>query len=98
MKVVLHTLSAAPSSAAFRDCLKVLQQGDALVLMGDGVYVSLPGTRPCQAVQATGAELYVLGADARLAGVTKPADSIRSIDMDDLVALTERYCRQLAWY
>lgn len=96
--MVLHTLNAAPSSAAFRDCLKVLQAGDALVLMGDGVYAALAGTEACSALQAQGAELFILRADASLAGVTQPAPGISSIDIEGLVALTERYPRQLAWY
>jgi tRNA 2-thiouridine synthesizing protein B len=96
--VVLHTLSAPPSSAAFRDCVKVAQVRDAIVLLGDGVYAALEGTEACRELQATGVELFLLRADALLAGVTQAAPSIVSIDMDGLVALTERFPRQLAWY
>lgn len=98
MTVVLHTLSATPSSAAFRDCTKVAQVGDAIVLLGDGVYGALEGTQACRELQATGVELFMLRADALLAGVTQPAPDIVSIDMEGLVQLTERYPRQLAWY
>jgi|TARA_B110000503_G_scaffold32105_1_gene52106 tRNA 2-thiouridine synthesizing protein B len=96
--VVLHTLNAAPSSAAFKDCLKVVQAGDAIVLMGDGVYVALAGTEACSALQTKGAELFILSTHALLAGVTHPAQGISSIDIEGLVVLTERYPRQLAWY
>jgi tRNA 2-thiouridine synthesizing protein B len=96
--VVLHTLSAAPSSAAFTDCVKVMQGGDAIVLMGDGVYAALEGTTACRELQDKGAELFILRADAQLAGVARVAASIVSIDMEGLVALTERFPRQLAWY
>lgn len=98
MSVLLHTLSAAPSSAAFKDCLKVLQPGDAAVLMGDGVYAAVPDTEACGALLATGAQLYVLDTHAQLTGVTCTAQGIGLVDMDGLVALSERYCRQMAWY
>ncbi|CAA0119640.1 Protein TusB [Halioglobus japonicus] len=96
--MVLHTLSAAPSGAAFNDCLKVLQAGDTLVLFGDGVYAALEGTAACDKLRATQAELFVLESDARLAGIAKTAANISWLDMDGLVALTERFPRQLAWY
>lgn len=96
--MVLHTLNAAPSSAAFRDCLKVIQTGDAVVLIGDGVYAALEGTAACTELQAMEVELFVLETDASLAGVAEPAQNIDCIDMDGLVALTERFARQLAWY
>ena len=96
--MILHTLNASPSSAAFHDCLKVAHTGDAVVLMGDGVYAALEGTLACIDMQTKNVELFILGADALLAGVTEPAPGIQTIDMDGLVALTERYPRQQAWY
>ncbi len=42
--MILHTLNAPPSSAAFRDCLSCLGDNDALVLLGDGCYAAIPGT------------------------------------------------------
>lgn len=96
--MVLHTLSAPPSSAAFRDCIKVVQGEDAIVLLGDGVYAAVAGTPACRALQATGVELFMLRADALLAGVNQSAANITGIDMEGLVELTERFPRQLAWY
>ncbi|MCB1687316.1 MAG: sulfurtransferase complex subunit TusB [Halioglobus sp.] len=96
--MILHTLNALPSSAAFGDCLKLLQPGDAVVLLGDGVYAALEDTSPCDELRATGVELFILQADALLAGIDRPAEGCNSIGMDELVALTERFPRQLAWY
>tara|TARA_R110002049_G_scaffold83933_12_gene213632 strand:- start:7443 stop:7733 length:291 start_codon:yes stop_codon:yes gene_type:complete len=96
--MILHTLGATPSSTAFRDCLKVLQAGDALVLLGDGVYAALEGSAACRELCAAQAEVYLLESDARLAGIASTADTIGWLDMDGLVALTERFERQLAWY
>jgi tRNA 2-thiouridine synthesizing protein B len=95
--VILHTLNATPSSSAFDDCLKVIQSGDAVVLMGDGVYGVLEGSKAYSKLQARGAELYLLASDALAAGVTPPSGVV-SIDMDGLVILTEKFPRQQAWY
>jgi tRNA 2-thiouridine synthesizing protein B len=96
--MVLHTLNASPASAAFADCVKVLQTSDAVVLMGEGAYAALEGTAACKALQATGAEIFLLAADAKLAGVATSEPPIRCIDMNEMVILTERFPRQLAWY
>jgi tRNA 2-thiouridine synthesizing protein B len=99
LTVILHTLNASPSSSAFDDSLKVIQSGDAVVLMGDGVYAALAGTKVWGELQARGAELYLLSSDALAAGVTEPSGGgANFIDMDGFVSLTERFPRQQAWY
>lgn len=96
--MVLHTLSASPASAAFADCARLLTGGDALVLMGDGVYAALAGTAPLEALRKSGAEIYLLAADAAAAGIQHAPPGVDAIDMDGFVALSERFARQLAWY
>ena len=96
--MILHTLNASPASAAYRDCLAFLQPGDALVLMGDGVYAALVGTAAADELAGRKIELYALDIDARLAGITAVAPGISVIDMGELVRLSERYPRQQAWY
>ena len=96
--MILHTLNASPTSSAFSDCLLVAAAGDAIVLMGDGVYVAIDGTPAYTAILANGAEIYMLATDARAAGVTRVPQGIALVSMDDFVTLTERYPRQQAWY
>jgi tRNA 2-thiouridine synthesizing protein B len=96
--MILHVLNASPSSSAFRDCLNAIQTGDALVLMGDGVYAAVEGTTACEAMLATSARIHVLRTDATATGVVLPASEIGLIDMDDFVTLTERFQRQMSWY
>jgi tRNA 2-thiouridine synthesizing protein B len=96
--VILHTLNASPTSPAFSDCLRVAGKGDAIVLMGDGVYVAIEGTAACAAILASEADVYLLAADARAAGVSRVPGEIVLAAMDDFVTLTERYPRQQAWY
>jgi sulfur relay protein TusB/DsrH len=66
--------------------------------MGDGVYAAFENTQACQQLQATHAEIFLLAADAHLAGVSITESPFHSITMEELVALTERFVRQLAWY
>jgi len=96
--VILHTLNASPASAAYRDCLALLRPGDALVLWGDGVYAALAGTAASGELAAKDIGLYLLGPDARLAGITAPAPGVEVIEMAGLVRLTEQFPRHLAWY
>lgn len=96
--MTLHTLNAPPSSAAFSNCLKLAAPGDAILLLGDGVYAALSDTEARARMEACGAELFVLKPDAAAAGVLAHIGSINTVDMDGFVALTERFPRQLAWY
>jgi tRNA 2-thiouridine synthesizing protein B len=96
--MILHTLNAAPSSSGFCDCVRFIQPGDAVVLLGDGVYAALEGTDAYNALRTAGAELFLLSADAEATGIAGRTGTVAFIDMDGLVALTERLPRQQAWY
>lgn len=96
--MILHTLNASPSTSAFYECIKVIRAGDALVLMGDGVYAALQGTNGCDALQAKGVDLYLLAPDAKAVGIMNHGEGFTSIDMDGFVTLTETFPRQQAWY
>lgn len=96
--MILHVLNASPASAAFSDCVKLVKPEDAMVLMGDGVYAALPGTRACAQLAASGVQLHLLRNDATAAGVVLFSHTINVIDMDGFVTLTERFPRQLCWY
>ena len=96
--MILHTLNASPASAAFAECLGMLGNEDAVLLMGDGVYAALPDSGHFAALQARGAGIYLLQADAAAAGLQDAPGDVQIIDMDGFVALTERFPRQLAWY
>lgn len=96
--MILHTLNASPSSRAFADCLRVITAGDALLLLGEGVYAALAHSRACERLLACGAQLYVLRADASAAGVLARLGAVKAVDMAGFVALSERFSRQLAWY
>ena len=96
--MILHTLNASPASRAFSDCLRVLADDDALLLIGDGVYAAIAGTAAWSTLQDTGAAVYVLDPDACARGISEADETVNRIDMAGFVALTERFPRQQAWY
>ena len=96
--MILHTLNAPPSSAAFRDCLACIGDDDALVLLGDGCYAAIPGTPAWDQLCDRGAGIYALEVDIIATGLAQENPGAVLLDMDGLVELTERYPRQLAWY
>ena len=96
--MILHTLNASPTTAAFHNCLEVAQQGDTIVLLGDGVYAALAGTTASLALQKEAVTLCMLDLDAALAGVMTTGASVRTITMEELVILTETHSRIQAWY
>ena len=96
--MVLHTLNASPSSAAFADCLRLIAPGDTVLLLGDAVYGAVTGSTDRQALERSGAEICVLQEDAMAAGLANRMAGATLVDMDGFVELTERISRQLAWY
>lgn len=96
--MILHTLNASPASDAFAECLRLLAPGDAVLLLGDGVYCSLVGTSARAQLDAAGAELHALHDDVAAAGILGQVAGASTVDIDGFVALTERFSRQLAWY
>lgn len=96
--MVLHTINASPSNAAFSQCLAVAKAEDAIILMGDGVYGVISQCNAGQALRRCTAEIYALDKDMRAAGIKHTPEQVTLIDMDGFVQLSERYVRQLAWY
>lgn len=97
---VLHTLSCPPGHAHSEACLARLAAGDSLLLLGEGVYHALAGSRAADELAGqVPCPVYALQADAQAAGVlTRLTPGVAVVDEDGFVELTERHPRQLAWY
>lgn len=96
--MVLHTLNVMPGTSAFSDCLRCAATGDAILLLGEGVYAALAVSAACAQLQQCPARVLVLDTDRQAAGMAEDKLAFPTIDMDSFVALTEYYPRQLAWY
>jgi tRNA 2-thiouridine synthesizing protein B len=97
--MLLHTLNAGADGSAFDNCLALLADGDALLLLGDGVYAAVASTGAAERLQQSGVPIYVLREDAAARGVCALLASVATlVDMDGFVTLTERFERIQAWY
>ena len=77
----------------------MLCAGDALILMGDGVYAGMQHTTVCAEIVDTGVELYVLESDASAAGILKRLDKRATVVcFDSFAAVSEKFTKQQAWY
>ena len=96
--MILHTLNCRATTEAFRDCLRTVTDADTIVLLGDGVYAALPGSEARRALDECPARVLALDTDAGAAGLGTRLADLALVDMDGLVALSEFYPRQLAWF
>ncbi|MFC6673089.1 sulfurtransferase complex subunit TusB [Marinobacterium aestuariivivens] len=95
--MTLHTLNrAASNQALIDDCLAALVDGDALLLLEDGVYCALEA-RPLPL--PTGVRCYALAADVSARGLDgRLASAIEVIDDADFVRLCCEHERVLSWF
>lgn len=96
--MILHTISAPPSSSAFSEALSIATADDAILLVGDSVYAALPESAHPRQLRGTQAALFILASDALAAGIKEPAADIQTVTMDGFVALSEQFPRQMAWF
>ena len=92
--MTLHIVSKSPfSSSALSDCANAVRDGDALLLIEDGVY-ALNGQMP---EKLAAGKLYCLAADASARGLAVP-DSIEAIDDARWVSLCTEHHPIVSWF
>jgi len=97
--MTLHLINKTPSeSSALHDCLFAISNGDALLLIENGVYGALPGyaelfTRLPGAVQC-----YLLENDAEARGLKDLNQDFRAVSYDGFVELSCRYDKVVSWF
>ncbi|MDX1593501.1 MAG: sulfurtransferase complex subunit TusB [Gammaproteobacteria bacterium] len=88
---MLHIVNKSPfATTALASCLRVAKPGSTILLIEDGVYGALDGTRNSDAMREALADrtVCVLGADAAARGVAdKLLDGIDVVDYDGFVDL-----------
>lgn len=94
---MLHILNKAPANARADDMLAVVGESDEVVLIEQAVQACLsphwPGFERCRR------RLYLLEEDLASRGLLEAARSgaVPTIDMEGLVALSERHTRSVTW-
>ncbi|AIA72815.1 putative intracellular sulfur oxidation protein [Pectobacterium atrosepticum SCRI1043] len=95
---MLHTLSCSPYHADLDTLLRSLEQGDALVLLQDGVIAALVGGDIIHRLLDSAVLLYALRPDTEARGMTEQiSNSVVLIGYNEFVQLTVEHPQQLAW-
>ncbi|MEH2921788.1 sulfurtransferase complex subunit TusB [Samsonia erythrinae] len=95
---MLHTLSSSPYHADLDALLRSLGDGDALVLLQDGVIAALAGGDIINRLIDAALPLYALRPDTDARGGTEQiSTSVSLIDYNEFVQLTVVHAQQLAW-
>ncbi len=99
---MLHTVNKSPfEKTALASCLRLAKAGSAILLIEDGVYAALQGTKVSDEVAAKMKDLsfYVLGPDVAARGLSdKPLiDGIKSVDYAGFVDLVAEHETSTAW-
>ncbi|HFT3186707.1 TPA: sulfurtransferase complex subunit TusB [Klebsiella variicola] len=95
---MLHTLSVSPWHADIAAMLRVMDHGDDLLLLSDGVTAASAGGRFLEILQSAPITLYVLQDDVDARGLAgQIADSVGRVSYTDFVRLTVKHAGQLAW-
>jgi len=99
---MLHTVNKSPFERdALTACLSMAKKGSSVLLIEDGVYAAMQGTRFEDQVTQAKAEvkLYVLGADLKARGMAaeRIIDGIQVVDYGGFVDLTTEHDTVQAW-
>lgn len=98
----LHTVNKSPfSNVALESCLGHAKDGDAILMIEDGVYGAAKGTKLADVVAAKGGSvsLYVLQGDADARGIVagRMIEGVNSVDYAGFVGLAAEHDRAQAW-
>ncbi len=99
---MLHTVNKSPfEKTSLESCLRLAKAGGAVLLIEDGVYGALQGTKVSNQVVEKMKELsfYVLGPDIAARGLSdKPLiDGIKTVDYGGFVDLVSEHESSTAW-
>lgn len=92
---MLHTLSVSPWHADIAAMLRLMEHGDDLVLLSDGVTAAIADGRFLEILQSAPITLYVLQDDVDARGLAgQIADSVGRVSYTDFVRLTVKHAGQ----
>lgn len=95
---MLHTLRHSPWQSDISELSRMLQAGDDLLLIQDGVNAALDGGRYLESLLNAPITIYVLEDDIRARGLSAQiSGSVVRVDYTDFVRLTVKHSAQMAW-
>ncbi len=94
---MLHTLHRSPWLTDFAALLRLLSEGDELLLLQDGVTAAVDGNRYLESLRNAPIKVYALNEDLIARGLTgQISNDIIPIDYTDFVRLTVKHSSQMA--
>jgi tRNA 2-thiouridine synthesizing protein B len=98
----LHTVNKSPfTNGSLQSCLNHCKDGDAVLMIEDGVYGGLSGTAVSEAVRAKAGAvtIHILSPDANARGLRaeRMLGEITGVDYDGFVELVAKHGRTQAW-
>ncbi|HGY1230306.1 TPA: sulfurtransferase complex subunit TusB [Citrobacter farmeri] len=95
---MLHTLHRSAWCSDFSTILRLLAEGDELLLLQDGVTAAVEGSRFLESLQNAPITVYALKEDIEARGLGgQISDSVVRVDYTDFVRLTVKHTSQMAW-
>lgn len=95
---MLHTLRHSPWQCDIAELMRMLQSGDDLLLIQDGVNAALEGGRYIESLLAAPITVYVLEEDIHARGLAAQiSGNVVRVGYTDFVRLTVKHSAQMAW-
>lgn len=95
---MLHTLINSPFKCDFNAMLRLLAEGDEVLLLQDGVLAALEGSHALESLRAAPISLYVLQDDVIARGLSAQiSSSAAAVSYTEFVALTVKQTQQMTW-
>jgi len=95
---MLHMLSTSPWHADIPSMLRLMNEGDDLLLMADGVLAAVENSHFVEILRRAPISVYVLKEDTQARGLCAQisSDAIM-VSYTDFVRLTVKHSAQVAW-
>ena len=95
---MLHTLSTSPWHADTTALLRLVKEGDDLLLLSDGVIAAIEGNPFLDILRSAPISLHVLHEDVEARGLCgQISNSVVRVDYTDFDILAVKHASQMAW-
>ncbi|WP_434638446.1 sulfurtransferase complex subunit TusB [Klebsiella sp. I138] len=95
---MLHTLSTSPWHTDLRAMLRLVKDGDDLLLLSDGVLAAVAGGSFLEILQSAPITIHALQDDIDARGLAgQIADSVVRVGYTDFVRMSLKHPGQLSW-
>ena len=95
---MLHTLRTSPWHADITGMLRLIDEGDDLLLIADGVLAAVENSHFVEILRSAPISIYVLNEDVQARGLCAQISSdVIMVSYTDFVRLTVKHASQIAW-